>query len=156
MIVDEVKLYVQQNSGVYYGGLFLALIGLIAMSCFESVSRTYPANYFFCFLATLGYSILLGVSASFLDIDEIFIAAGITAAITVACALFACETKYDFTTKLPYLTMTGFLALVIAGIFALFIFPTRAGLMMLSGLGSFLFTYFSWVLLCILGISAAE
>lgn len=141
MLVDEVKLYVQQNSGVYYGGLFLALIGLIAISCFESVSRTFPANYFFCFLATLGYSIILGVNASFFDVDEVLIALGITAGITVGCTLFACQTKYDFTTKLPYL-LAAFLALIIAGIFALFIFPSRAGFMMLSGLGAFLFACF--------------
>lgn len=141
VIFPEVRLYVQQNTYVYYAGLAMALVGLIAISCFESVSRTFPANYFFCALTTLGYSILLGVNAAFFDLDEILIAVGITFAIVFFCTLFACQTSYDFTTKLPYL-LAGFFALIIAGIFAIFIFPSRASFMMLSGLGAFLFACF--------------
>lgn len=140
VVIEEVKLYVQQNAGIYYAGLGLALVGLIAIGCFESVSRTYPANYFFSFLATLGYSVLLGVNASRFDVDEILIAVGITLAIVVCCTLFACQTKIDFTTKYTYL-LAGFVALVVAGIFA-FIYQSRAGFMMLSGFGAFLFACF--------------
>jgi FtsH-binding integral membrane protein len=75
------------------------------------------------------------------DPNAVLLAAGITAFITLGLAAFALQTKYDFTTSNGILT-GALLALMLAGIGAMF-FPTVSWLQLaIAGGGAFLFSCF--------------
>ena len=65
--------------------------------------KSYPTNLFFLsgFTALEAYSI--SVIVSFYDTKVVLLALTLTAGIFVALTLFACQTKYDFTSWMPYL-----------------------------------------------------
>ncbi len=71
---------------------------MIAMACCEGVRRKAPTNYIFLGVFTLAEGFMLGTVSAFFDVDAVIMAAGITAAVTLALTIFAFQTKYDFTT----------------------------------------------------------
>lgn len=100
--------YVQEPSGtmtfLYYAGLvasFSALIMLVC--CIESLGRRYPHNYALLSVFTLGQGFNLATYCTMMDAEVILVAAGMTAVITLALSVFACQTKIDFTGSGAYL-----------------------------------------------------
>ncbi|XP_030766157.1 protein lifeguard 1-like isoform X2 [Sitophilus oryzae] len=75
----------------------VAIIIIFIFACFQKLRRTPPYNYILLFLFTIAESLPLGLVASFYQPDEIWIALGATAVVCVSLALFACQTKWDFT-----------------------------------------------------------
>ena len=65
--------------------------------------KSYPTNLFFLtgFTALEAYTI--SVIVSFYDTRVVLLALILTTGIFIALTLFACQTKYDFTSWLPYL-----------------------------------------------------
>ena len=62
-----------------------------------SLRRKTPHNYIFLGLFTAAEGLLLGLSVSSYDADEVLLAVGICAAVTLALTIFAFQTKFDFT-----------------------------------------------------------
>lgn len=84
--------------------MWVSLFGAIGFMILTFWKRkSYPTNLLFLsgFTALEAYSI--SVIVSFYDTRVVLLALVLTAGIFVALTLFACQTKYDFTSWMPYL-----------------------------------------------------
>lgn len=104
----EGNYYIQQPTGLmtslYWTGFatsFAALIMLVC--CINSLGRRYPHNYVLLSVFTLGQGFNLATYCVMMDAQIILVAAGMTAVITLALSVFACQTKIDFTGMGSYL-----------------------------------------------------
>lgn len=99
--------------------MFVSLFGAIGFMLLTFWKRkSYPTNLLFlsCFTALEAYSI--SVITSFYDSRIVVEALIFTLAIFVALTIFACQSKYDFTSWMPYL-FGGVWVLIIFGEFIL-------------------------------------
>ena len=94
------KSWIQSNQWMMWVSLFGA-IGFMILTFWKR--KSYPTNLLFlgAFTATEAYSI--SVVVSFYETRVVLLALILTAGIFVALTLFACQTKYDFTSWQPYL-----------------------------------------------------
>ena len=65
--------------------------------------QSYPSNLLFLSGFTLMEAYSISVCVSFFDSTTVLLAVVITAGIFVFLTAFACQTKYDFTSWMPYL-----------------------------------------------------
>ncbi|KJE95528.1 glutamate receptor Gr2 [Capsaspora owczarzaki ATCC 30864] len=117
---SSVKHYVQRNQAMLITAIILTFVLILAMACVEKIRRQTPYNYIFLGLFTLAESYLLGVTASYYDVDAVLIAVGITAFVTFGLTLFAFQTKWDFTGYGGYL-FGALLVLICFGFMCIFI-----------------------------------
>ncbi|KAF2224338.1 transmembrane BAX inhibitor motif-containing protein [Elsinoe ampelina] len=112
------KDWIQTNQWMMWVSLFGA-IGFMLLTFWKR--KSYPTNLLFLsgFTALEAYSI--SVITSFYDSRIVLQALIFTAAIFVALTLFACQSKYDFTSWMPYL-FGGLWVLIIFGFMSAF-FP---------------------------------
>ncbi|KAL8654673.1 MAG: hypothetical protein Q9210_001363 [Variospora velana] len=115
---ESYKNWIQSNQWMMWVSLFGA-IGFMLLTFWKR--KSYPTNLLFLsgFTALEAYSI--SVIVSFYQTKIVLEALIITAAIFVALTIFACQTKYDFTSWMPYL-FGGLWILIIFGFMAAF-FP---------------------------------
>ncbi|KAL8989533.1 MAG: hypothetical protein Q9177_001602 [Variospora cf. flavescens] len=115
---ESYKNWIQSHQWMMWVSLFGA-IGFMLLTFWKR--KSYPTNLFFLsgFTALEAYSI--SVIVSFYQTKIVLEALIITAAIFVALTIFACQTKYDFTSWMPYL-FGGLWILIIFGFMAAF-FP---------------------------------
>lgn len=99
-----------------YGQLFGA-IGFMLLTYWKR--KSYPTNLLFLsgFTALEAYSV--SVIVSFYQSRIVLQAVLLTAGIFIALTLFACQTKYDFTSWMPYL-FGGLWGLILFGFMAMF------------------------------------
>ncbi|KAF2104567.1 bax inhibitor family protein [Rhizodiscina lignyota] len=112
------KQWIQSNAWM----MWISLFGAIAFMLLTFWKRkSYPANLLFLsgFTALEAYSI--SVITSFYESKIVLEALIFTLGIFIALTLFACQTKYDFTSWMPYL-FGGLWVLIIFGFMAAF-FP---------------------------------
>ncbi|KAA8567785.1 hypothetical protein EYC84_008248 [Monilinia fructicola] len=112
------KDWIQSNTWMLWTSMFGA-IGFMLLTYWKR--KSYPTNLLFLggFTALEAYSISVIVST--FDSRIVLQAVLLTAGIFVALTLFACQTKYDFTSWMPYL-FGGLWALILFGFMAMF-FP---------------------------------
>ncbi|KAL8790083.1 MAG: hypothetical protein Q9213_000785 [Squamulea squamosa] len=112
------KNWIQSNAWMMWVSLFGA-IGFMLLTFWKR--KSYPTNLLFLsgFTALEAYSI--SVIVSFYQTKIVLEALIITSAIFVALTVFACQTKYDFTSWMPYL-FGGLWVLIIFGFMSAF-FP---------------------------------
>ncbi|MCJ1367127.1 hypothetical protein MMC16_006259 [Acarospora aff. strigata] len=112
------KHWIQSNQWMMWISLFGA-IGFMLLTFWKR--KSYPTNLLFLsgFTALEAYSI--SVIVSFYQSRVVLEALLLTLGIFVALTLFACQTKYDFTSWMPYL-FGGLWALILFGFMAAF-FP---------------------------------
>jgi len=113
---------------------------MICMACCESVRRKTPLNFIFLFLFTIAESFLLGIVAGQYQADEVLMAVGITAAVSLGLTLFALQTKWDFT-MCGGVLVACLVVFIIFGIIAIFIPGQIIGLVYAS-LGALLFSVY--------------
>lgn len=91
------------------------IIVLIMISCFETFRRRHPVNLICLSIYTFTMSVLLGVASSFMDANVVLAGVGITALLVTGLALYATQTKYDYTAaRGVILTMVvGFLVIAV-------------------------------------------
>ncbi|KAG5683467.1 hypothetical protein PVAND_012745 [Polypedilum vanderplanki] len=78
----------------------LSTLGLaLLMSFSTSIRRTAPLNLVLLGSYTLAQGFLVGIMSSFYQVEEVFYAVGLTAAIVFGLAMYASTTKEDFTMK---------------------------------------------------------
>lgn len=110
----------------------ISLIGAIAFMFLTFWKRkSYPANLLFLsgFTAMEAYSI--SVVTSFYDARVVIEALIITLGIFVSLTVFACQTRYDFTSWIPYL-FGGLWVLILFGFMAAF-FPVNSTVELVYG-----------------------
>jgi FtsH-binding integral membrane protein len=86
--------------------------------------KSYPANLFFLSAFTLLEAYSISVVTSFYESRIVVQALVLTLGLFVALTLFACQTKYDFTSWMPYL-MGSLWFLILFGFMAAF-FPMNS------------------------------
>lgn len=122
------KAWIQSNIWMMYVSLFGA-IGFMLLTFWKR--KSYPTNLLFlgAFTALEAYSI--SVIVTFYETNIVLLALVLTAGIFVALTLFACQTKYDFTSWMPYL-FGGLWILILFGFVGAF-FPYNDKMEMIYG-----------------------
>ena len=97
---DSYKNWIQSNTWL----VWVSLIGSIVFMLLTYWKRkSYPTNLLFLSVFTLGEAYTISVITSAFDSRIVIEALILTLGIFVALTLFACQTKYDFTSWMPYL-----------------------------------------------------
>ena len=98
--MDFLKNNVSTALIIFYVAMALSFVTLIPLACFKSLSRTVPINYILLFIFTLceAYMVMLCcASVAEENMQIVFSAMALTAAVTVALTIYAFTTKTDFT-----------------------------------------------------------
>jgi FtsH-binding integral membrane protein len=130
------KNWIRTNQWMLWTSMFGAL-GFLGLTYWKR--KSYPTNLLFLagFTGLEAYSI--SVIVSFYQSRIVLEAVLLTAGLFIGLTLFACQTKYDFTSWMPYLF--GILwALVLFGFMAIF-FPRNSTVeLVYSGIGALVFS----------------
>ncbi|KAK7092971.1 protein lifeguard 1-like [Littorina saxatilis] len=118
--VEPIKEYSVRNPWLYIVAMVATFAILLVLACCPNVRRNYPSNLILLGLFTVFEGFLLGTVSSHYEKDEVLMAVGITAVVTVALTIFAFQTKWDFTmfggilfVFIIVLMCLGFLCLII-------------------------------------------
>jgi len=133
---DSYKNWIQTNQWMMWVSLFGA-IGFMLLTYWKR--KSYPTNLIFLagFTGLEAYSV--SVIVSFFQSKIVLEAVILTAGIFIALTLFACQTKYDFTSWMPYL-FGGLWALILFGFMAAF-FPHNSTVeLAYSGIAALIFS----------------
>ncbi|CAG0883259.1 unnamed protein product [Cyprideis torosa] len=137
---DSVKLYSQQHPEMYWISFALVFGCMIALSCCGDLRRKTPHNYICLFIFTLCEGFMLGSVSSYFKSEEVVLAVGICAIVSLALTLFAFQTKWDFT-LMGGMLFVGLIILLIFGIFTIF-FHSRIVVLIYASLGALLFSFY--------------
>jgi FtsH-binding integral membrane protein len=97
IFVEAIQKFFQKNSWILWVIFALTIVIIIVLACCNNVARKYPLNIILLFAFTILESILVAIVAATYKLDEVLIAAGITAVVVVGITIFAFQTKIDFT-----------------------------------------------------------
>ncbi|KAK7433241.1 hypothetical protein QQZ08_000177 [Neonectria magnoliae] len=112
------KEWIQSHPGV----VWISLIGaMVSMGLTYWKRKSYPTNLLFLSLFTLAEAYTISVIVSFYKTEIVLNAVILTAGMFVFLTAFACQSKYDFTSWMPYL-FGALWGLVLFGFMAMF-FP---------------------------------
>lgn len=116
------------------------LFGAIGFMCLTYWKRkSYPTNLVFLSGFTLLEAYTISVIVSFYQTQIVLNAVILTGGIFVFLTLFACQTKYDFTSWMPYL-FGALWGLVIFGFMAAFFPYSSTGELIYGGLAALIFS----------------
>jgi len=133
---ESYKNWIQTNQWMMWTSLFGA-IGFMLLTYWKR--KSYPTNLLFLagFTGLEAYSI--SVVVSFYQSSIVLQAVLITAGLFIGLTLFSCQTKYDFTSWMPYL-FGALWGLILVGFVAAF-FPRTSGVeLAYSGLAALIFS----------------
>nr|XP_012560304.2 protein lifeguard 3 isoform X1 [Hydra vulgaris] len=137
VLVHPINSYVKKNVAMFWMAWIATIVLMIAIACCENVRRTFPMNFIMLSLFTLCESYLIGVVSAHYNVNEVLLAMGIVAVVSLAITIFAFQTKYDFT------MMGGFLLVLVIvllcfGIFTIF-FHSKIVRLVYACLGALIF-----------------
>merc|ERR1711872_1010760 len=95
--MESVKKYSMAHQEMWWIALVLMIVSLISLACCPGVRRKTPHNFIFLGLFTLAEGFMLGTITARYSADEVMMAVGVCAAITLGLTVFAFQTKIDFT-----------------------------------------------------------
>lgn len=101
--------------------------------------KSYPTNLIFLSIFTLAEAYTISVIVSFYESGIVLNAVVLTAAIFVFLTLFACQTRYDFTSWMPYL-FGGLWGLIIFGFMAMWFPYNSTSELIFGGLAALIFS----------------
>eukprot|EP00392_Amoebophrya_sp_AT5.2_P003831 g3836.t1 len=133
--------FVVQYQALVVLAMFAPLILICCAMCNPGLMRTYPQNYLFLGLMTLALSVTVGVATLQYDAKSVLSVAVMTGLLTGSLALFALQTRVDFTGLGPYL-FTFCLGLGLIGLFMMFVPMSHPIMMVYSGLAACLFCFY--------------
>ncbi|KAA8647027.1 hypothetical protein EYZ11_000094 [Aspergillus tanneri] len=132
---DSYRVWIQSNFWLMLVSVFGAL-GFMLITYWKR--KSYPTNLFFLSGFTVLEAYAVSVVVSFYDARIVVQALILTLGIFVALTLFACQTKYDFTSWMPYL-FGALLFLIMFGLVAAFM-PGRTVELIYSALAALIFS----------------
>ncbi|XP_071493121.1 protein lifeguard 3-like [Diadema antillarum] len=138
--VEDIKSYVQYNTWVFWTAFAVSIVVIIALGCATELRRRAPLNIICLLIFTLAEGVLLGVTCTFYDGDEVILAVGMCGIITLGLTIFAFQTKIDFTMMSGLLCALG-LSLLTFGLFAI-IFRSEVLYTFYAALGACLFSLY--------------
>mmetsp|Transcript_28501 Transcript_28501/g.81630 ORF Transcript_28501/g.81630 Transcript_28501/m.81630 type:complete len:276 (+) Transcript_28501:86-913(+) len=141
--------WILSHMTVYYVSAYGTLgLVLVVSCCCRKALRTFPVNYCYLAVLTIGISVMTGFVSSLYTTESVLLALATTSGVFLMLTAYACITKSDFTGLGPYLA-AGLMALMVLGlVISLFSFFTHtpvAGSPMqkvYAGLGVLLFTFY--------------
>ncbi|KAI3394766.1 hypothetical protein diail_2235 [Diaporthe ilicicola] len=120
--------------------VFVSMFGAIGMMLLTYWKRhSYPTNLLFLSGFTLLEAYTISVVVSFYKTSIVLNAVILTAGIFVFLTAFACQTKYDFTSWMPYL-FGGLWGLILFGFMAAFFPYSSTGELIYGGLAALIFS----------------
>ncbi|KKY29391.1 putative transmembrane bax inhibitor motif-containing protein [Diaporthe ampelina] len=120
--------------------VFISMFGAIGMMLLTYWKRhSYPTNLLFLSGFTLLEAYTISVVVSFYKTSIVLNAVILTAGIFVFLTAFACQTKYDFTSWMPYL-FGGLWGLILFGFMAAFFPYSSTGELIYGGLAALIFS----------------
>jgi FtsH-binding integral membrane protein len=130
------KTFIQTHIGLAYLSIFGSLV-FLGLTWWKRMS--YPTNLIFLSGFTLAEAYSISLIVSLYDSRTVLLAVVLTGAIFVFLTLFACQSKYDFSSWQPYL-FGGVWALIMFGLVAAFM-PYNSTAELVYGLiGSLIFS----------------
>ncbi|OAX81115.1 hypothetical protein ACJ72_04544 [Emergomyces africanus] len=133
---DSYRIWIQSNS-------WLMLVSVISALVFMGLTywkrKSYPSNLIFLTAFTALEAYAISVATSFYDARVVIQALVLTLGIFVALTLFACQTKYDFTSWIPYL-FGALWFLIMFGFMAAFMTPNSKVELVYGGLAALIFS----------------
>jgi len=132
----DYKAWIQSHPGLLWGSLFGAMAFLV-LTYWKR--KSYPTNLLFLSGFTLLEAYTISVIVSFYKTSIVLNAVVLTAGIFVFLTAFACQTKYDFTSWMPYL-FGGLWGLILFGFMAMFFPYSSTGELIYGGLAALIFS----------------
>ncbi|KKZ59022.1 hypothetical protein EMCG_00887 [[Emmonsia] crescens] len=133
---DSYRIWIQSHS-------WLMLVSVISALVFMGLTywkrKSYPSNLIFLGAFTALEAYAISVVTSFYDARIVIQALVLTLGIFVALTLFACQTKYDFTSWIPYL-FGALWFLIMFGFMAAFMTPNSKVDLVYGGLAALIFS----------------
>jgi FtsH-binding integral membrane protein len=133
---ESYKNWIQSNPTVVWVSLISAMV-FMGLTFWKR--KSYPTNLLFLSLFTLTEAYSISVIVSFYKTSIVLNAVILTAGIFVFLTLFACQTKYDFTSWMPYL-YCALWPLVLFGFMAVFLPWSSTGELIYGGIGALVFS----------------
>ncbi|KAI6089142.1 transmembrane BAX inhibitor motif-containing protein [Hypoxylon rubiginosum] len=130
------KAYIQSHPALVWVSL-VASIGFMLLTYWKR--KSYPTNLLFLSGFTLFEAYTVSVIVSLYETQIVLNAAILTGGIFVFLTLFACQTKYDFTSWMPYL-FGALWGLVLFGFMMMFLPSTSTGELIYGGLAALIFS----------------
>lgn len=130
------KTWIQSHPGV----VWISLIGaMVFMGLAYWKRKSYPTNLLFLSLFTFAEAYTVSVIVSFYKTSIVLNAVVLTAGIFVFLTAFACQTKYDFTSWMPYL-FGALWALILFGFMAMFFPYNSTAELIYGGIAALIFS----------------
>ncbi|ETS73923.1 hypothetical protein PFICI_13789 [Pestalotiopsis fici W106-1] len=130
------KAWIQSHPGLVFVSLFGA-IGFMLLTYWKR--KSYPTNLLFLSGFTLLEAYSVSVIVSFYKSSIVLNAVFLTGGIFIFLTLFACQTKYDFTSWMPYL-FGAVWGLILFGFMAAFFPYSSTGELIYGGLAALIFS----------------
>ncbi|KAK3744020.1 hypothetical protein RRG08_021848 [Elysia crispata] len=140
LYVKPVKEYSEDNPWMWILAFVLTIIILIVLACCHDFRRKSPINMVLLISFTVCEGFLLGTVSSHYDRDEVLMAMGITAIVTVALTIFAFQTKWDFT-MMGGILFVAVIVLFCFGLLCLFI-QSRILSIVYASIGALIFSVY--------------
>lgn len=137
---EHVKNFSHANPAMFWAAFAMTIVLIFVLACCQNVRRSFPANFICLFMFTILEGILLGSAASYYDAEAVILAVGICAIVSLGLSIFACQTKYDFTTCGGAL-LVCLLIFVCFGFFCIFI-PGKITEIIYASLGALIFSMY--------------
>jgi len=139
--IDSVVRFSVENSWLYIVAIVILFVCIITLACCEGVRRKTPHNFIFLGLFTLAEGFMLGTITARYDIDEVMMAVGACAAITLGLTIFAFQTKIDFT-AMGGVLLAVLICFILFGLIAAFFPQSRTLKLVYASIGCIIFSLY--------------
>ncbi|KAI1654850.1 transmembrane BAX inhibitor motif-containing protein [Daldinia decipiens] len=133
---DGYKTWIQSHPGLVWASLFGSM-AFMALTYWKR--KSYPTNLLFLSGFTLLEAYTISVIVSFYKTQIVLNAVILTGGIFVFLTLFACQTKYDFTSWMPYL-FGALWGLLLFSFMMMFLPSSSTGELIYGGLAALIFS----------------
>ncbi|KJZ75215.1 hypothetical protein HIM_05409 [Hirsutella minnesotensis 3608] len=130
------KAWIQGHPALVWGSLIGSLV-FLGLTYWKR--KSYPTNLLFLGLFTVAEAYTISVIVSFYKTSIVLNAVILTAGIFIFLTLFACQTKYDFTSWMPYL-FGALWGLVLFGLVSMFLPYNSTAELIYGGLAALIFS----------------
>jgi len=139
--IESVQRFTAANSWLWILALVIMVVSLITLACCDSVRRKTPHNFIFLGLFTLAEGFMLGTITARYEVNEVMMAVGVCAAITLGLTVFAFQTKIDFTAMGGCL-LAVLICFLIFGLIAAFFPASRTLNLVYASIGCIIFSLY--------------
>jgi len=144
LFVPGCKLFVRENSWLYWMSYGTFIVSYFCIICCESVRKNFPGNLICLLILTLSMGYMTAMISSFYDTNIVFIAMAICAVSCFSIILFASQVKYDFTSWIGVMFVVSIVLMLFgfSAILCAYVFKTAVVYAVYAGLAALVFMIF--------------